>query len=315
VTPAKPVSAAEAHRLAAVDRQRGLADALLDAAAIRRLRLQAGYSTRRFARALGVSASTIRGLEDGSNHHQLPLTLIAHLAELLDVSTRELFACTGHDAVAPTKDDRTVEAALQSLPGVVAASDLAAALGWTLQRTRQALDALDQRLQSTGARLHRNGWQQYAIRPATEHLSDQQQQALHRIGHATVASTRSPHDCYWLPRAGSSTTAGSRARPTANAWPCKACSNKGPSSRSRARRRSSRPPTRSTASTPSCASRRASRHYAQGGYAQGPHACSTSYARFNAGRKTTRPTPTRRQPLKNSRHLTEETATSALNNS
>lgn len=182
MTPAKPVSAAEAHRLAAVDRQRGLADALLDAAAIRRLRLQAGYSTRRFARALGVSASTIRGLEDGSNHHQLPLTLIAHLAELLDVSTRELFACTGHDAVAPTKDDRTVEAALQSLPGVVAASDLAAALGWTLQRTRQALDALDQRLQSTGARLHRNGWQQYAIRPATEHLSDQQQQALHRIG-------------------------------------------------------------------------------------------------------------------------------------
>ncbi|MCA1682916.1 MAG: hypothetical protein LC685_02830, partial [Actinobacteria bacterium] len=37
-------------------------------------------------------------------------------------------------------------------------------------------------LRLTGARLHRNGWQQYAIRAASDHLSDQQQQALHRIG-------------------------------------------------------------------------------------------------------------------------------------
>jgi len=201
--------------MAPVDEQRRLGGALLDAAAIRRLRLQAGYSTRRFARALGVSASTIRGLEEGSNHHQLPLTLIAHLAELLGVSTRELFACITHDAVAPTTDDRTVEAAMQSLPGVVAASDLAAALGWTLQRTREALDVLDHRLQSTGARLHRNGWQQYAIRPATEHLSNQQRQDLHRIGprdrglnHITarllLAATRGELDDRWFKTASNS---------------------------------------------------------------------------------------------------------------
>ncbi|MCA1699573.1 MAG: hypothetical protein LC790_12010 [Actinobacteria bacterium] len=30
-----------------------------------------GHSTRRFARALGVSASTVRGLEEDSNHDQL----------------------------------------------------------------------------------------------------------------------------------------------------------------------------------------------------------------------------------------------------
>lgn len=198
-----------------MDEQRRLGGALLDAAAIRRLRLQAGYSTRRFARALGVSASTIRGLEEGSNHHQLPLTLIAHLAELLGVSTRELFACITHDVVAPTTDDRTVEAAMQSLPGVVAASDLAAGLGWTLQRTREALDVLDHRLQSTGARLHRNGWQQYAIRPATEHLSNQQRQDLHRIGprdrglnHITarllLAATRGELDDRWFKTASNS---------------------------------------------------------------------------------------------------------------
>lgn len=183
MTGAAPLSAVDAQRLLAVaEKQRRQASPLLDATAIRRLRLQAGYSTRRFARALGVSASAVRGLEDGSNHQQLPLALIARLAELLGVSTRELFSCPADDAVAPTTDDRTVEAALQSLPGVAAAADLATALGWTLARTRQALDELKERLQPTGARLHRNGWQQYAIRPATEHLSDRQQQALHRIG-------------------------------------------------------------------------------------------------------------------------------------
>jgi predicted transcriptional regulator len=38
------------------------------AAAIRRLRLEGGYSSRRFARALGVSARTIRGLDNASVH-------------------------------------------------------------------------------------------------------------------------------------------------------------------------------------------------------------------------------------------------------
>lgn len=195
------------------------AGTLLDAAEIRRLRLQAGYSSRRFARALGVSASTIRGLEDGSNHEQLPLTLVARLADLLGVAPRELFARAAPDAVEPSIDDRTVEAALQSLPGVVAASELARALGWTLERARQALDDLDERLQSTGTRLHRNGWQQCAIRPATEHLSNQQQQALHRIGprdrglnnitaRLLLAATRGELDDRWFKTATNSERVG-----------------------------------------------------------------------------------------------------------
>ncbi|MDP8907830.1 MAG: hypothetical protein M3N47_01650 [Chloroflexota bacterium] len=71
---------------------------------------------------------------------------------------------------------------------------------WKLERTRAALDVLEERLQTTGARLHRNGWQQCAIRPATQHLTDDQQQALHRIGprarpqpdHRTAAARRHP---------------------------------------------------------------------------------------------------------------------------
>lgn len=35
---------------------------------------------------------------------------------------------------------------------------------------------------NSGIRLHDHGWQRHALRPATEHLSDEQRQALHRIG-------------------------------------------------------------------------------------------------------------------------------------
>jgi transcriptional regulator with XRE-family HTH domain len=220
MTPAKappPTPARQAQ--AELRRQRLQAGALLDTAMLRRLRLQAGYSTRRFARALGVSASTIRGLEEGSNHDQLPLTFVARLSELLGVAPQELFAHRANEPVDPSTDDRIVEAALQSVPGVVAISELARALEWKLERTRRALDALEDRLQPTGTRLHRNGWQQCAIRPATQHLTDAQQQAMHRIGprdrglnHITarllLAATRGELDDRWVTSASNSERVG-----------------------------------------------------------------------------------------------------------
>jgi transcriptional regulator with XRE-family HTH domain len=155
---------------------------ILDVAELRRLRLKAGLSTRRMGRAVGVSASTIRGLESGANHEQLPLILVARLAEALEVTPQELFARARDEPAMAGDDDRVVEAALQSRSGVTASYDLATCLGWTLERVVRALDALDQRLEGTGTRLHRNSWQQRAIRPATDLLSDDQQQALHRLG-------------------------------------------------------------------------------------------------------------------------------------
>jgi transcriptional regulator with XRE-family HTH domain len=216
MTPPKTPRPTPPHEVQAERRRlREQAGSLLDTVTLRRLRLQAGYSTRRFARALGVSASTVRGLETGANHNQLPLTFLARLAELLGVAPQELFARTTHEPVEPSSDDRVVEAALHSLPGVVADSDLASALEWKLERTRRALDALETRLQSTGARLHRNGWQQCAIRPATQHLTDDQQQALQRIGprdrglnHITarllLAATRGEIDDRWFKTASNS---------------------------------------------------------------------------------------------------------------
>lgn len=182
---------------------------LLEGARIRRLRLQAGYSHRRLARMLGVSASTIRGLEEGTNHDQLPLTLIDQLAQHLAVSIPELFGRPDSEAVMPACDDRIIEAALRCATGLIAIADLADAMDWTLERTRSALDALDERVQPTGTRMHRNSWQQCALRPATEHLTDHQQHALHQIGprsrgltHLTaqllVAATRGEIDDHWF---------------------------------------------------------------------------------------------------------------------
>ena len=77
MTPPKTPSPTQRRQVQAEQRRLSQqADALLDTTTLRRLRLQAGYSTRRFARALGVSASTVRGLEEGSNHDQLPLTFV-----------------------------------------------------------------------------------------------------------------------------------------------------------------------------------------------------------------------------------------------
>jgi len=152
--------------------------------------------------------------------------------------TRELFARATDEPADPSTDDRIIEVALQSLPGVVAASDLARALGWKLERARRALD---RRLQPTGARLHRNGWQQYAIRQAATISPISSSRRCIASAHATTASTTSPHDCCSPPPAANSTTTGSRPPQTANAWPCRACSSKAPSSRSPARPRSSPP--------------------------------------------------------------------------
>jgi hypothetical protein len=84
----------------------------------------------------------------------MPLSLIARLGDLLNVAPTELFARPADETPAPADDDRAVEAALASLDGVVAVSDLAQALEWTLDRTRAALDVLEVRLGHTGCRLH-----------------------------------------------------------------------------------------------------------------------------------------------------------------
>jgi transcriptional regulator with XRE-family HTH domain len=155
---------------------------LLDGKRIRRLRHARGYSVRRLARHLGVSATTITNLELGLNHAEVALRLVTDLASLLCVEPGELFARAADQPAALTRDDQAIEAALTITNCATTTTDLADALGWDLARVRAALRALEHRQGSSGIRVRDHGWQRHALRPATEYLSDEQQQALHRIG-------------------------------------------------------------------------------------------------------------------------------------
>lgn len=137
---------------------------------------------RRVARDLGVSAVTMANLEDGVNHADLPLRMVADLARVLGVAPVELFARATDAPAAPAPDDQAVEAALMIRRSATPNSDLAKALGWDLRRVRAALTRLEERQRHSGIRLHDHKWQCHSLRPATEHLSDEQQQAVHRIG-------------------------------------------------------------------------------------------------------------------------------------
>ena len=137
---------------------------------------------RRVARDLGVSAVTMANLEDGVNHADLPMRMVADLARVLGVAPVELFARAGDQPAAPAPDDQAVEAALMIRRSSTSNSDLAKALGWDLRRVRTALARLVERQCHSGIRLHDHKWQCHSLRPATEHLSDEQQQAVHRIG-------------------------------------------------------------------------------------------------------------------------------------
>jgi transcriptional regulator with XRE-family HTH domain len=134
------------------------------------------------ARSLAVSATTVALIEDGANHDELSLRLVSELARVLGVAPAELFCHQPQTAPEPTDDDRTLEAALLITSAATPDHALAEALGWPLARTRDALRTLENRLLQSGIRLHDHGWRRYALRPATEHLTQQQQHALHRIG-------------------------------------------------------------------------------------------------------------------------------------
>ncbi len=155
---------------------------LLDSQRIRELRHVRGFSVRRVARHLGISATAVASLEVGANHAGLSLRVVADLARLLGVAPAELFARVRDQPAVPTTDDQALEAALAMTQSATSTTDLARALKWDLARVRQALRQFEARLQQSGVRLHDHGWQRYALRSATEHLSDDQQRAINRIG-------------------------------------------------------------------------------------------------------------------------------------
>lgn len=127
---------------------------MLDTQLIVRRRHELGLSQRHVARQLGVSPVTVAALESGTNHHDLPMRLVARLADTLACELVKLIAPehqNGRDA-----DDGLVAevgALLASTDHAVAVETLAEALDSTLDRVRQQLKVLDQELRGSGLRL------------------------------------------------------------------------------------------------------------------------------------------------------------------
>lgn len=131
---------------------------MLDIALIVRRRHELALSHRAVARHLGVSAGTVKTLEEGSNHADLPLRLLVRLAEILAVEPAQLLRTA--ETADSSKDGRgcrvaTLGALLGSVQKPVAVEALAEACETTLAETEVLLGRLAVRLRRCGLELHR----------------------------------------------------------------------------------------------------------------------------------------------------------------
>jgi transcriptional regulator with XRE-family HTH domain len=152
----------------------------LDPTKVATARLAAGYSVHALARLLGVSQSAIRSLEEGINHRELNLGLLADLAHALQQPPADLFYDQTPSHRPPAPDDVVVEAALTELRGWTRTGHLAEALGFTLERTRAALQALGERLEGSGIQLESSTWGITRLRPAPGVLNETQRRLVAR---------------------------------------------------------------------------------------------------------------------------------------
>jgi len=145
----------------------------------RRLRLQAGMSTRALARAAATSTTTIDGITDATNHRSIDLGMLCDIAAELGVHPAALLDGAAQ-AVEARPDDSIIEAALAEVGGSPSANDLAEALGWPTSRVHHALRALKTRLKSTGQQLISRGWDRHSLKPDRLLMTSTQRRALHQ---------------------------------------------------------------------------------------------------------------------------------------
>jgi transcriptional regulator with XRE-family HTH domain len=138
---------------------------ILDVGEVIRLRLARSLSIRRLAVKTGVSQTLIRGLERGHNHEMLNLRFLTRLAGALEVPPEALLRPELR-AEAIGDDDVRVEAALAMAHRAIDVAELAAAFGWSMKRTRDAVVALAARLDGTGQVVIDAGWRKVQLVPA-----------------------------------------------------------------------------------------------------------------------------------------------------
>lgn len=117
---------------------------------------------------------------------RLCAALDLHPAELFTTPTRKVQRQrTPPSRAAQARDDAVLEAAFTTLADPVGHGALADALGWPLDRLREALDTLEQRLGDTGMRVDHDPGPPAVIRGLRRRdavLTETQRTALHRLG-------------------------------------------------------------------------------------------------------------------------------------
>lgn len=128
---------------------------ILNSELVRRRRAELGLSARAMGAALGTSGSVIVRIESGDNHPDLTIGLVAQLADLLGVNAADLFVSSNtRDRSDTAADDaRAMGSLLFAAETNVPAGALRDALGWTHERTKNALSELAIRLKDVGLQL------------------------------------------------------------------------------------------------------------------------------------------------------------------
>lgn len=132
------------------------ADAILDGTFIRRRRAELGLSARSVGANLGVTPSVVTRLEIGQNHQDISVGVVARLAEVLGVDVADLFlASTSRLRDAEADDIAALGSLLHQADVVTPRAVFRDVLGWSDERVRSTIEALDEQLRTVGMRLSR----------------------------------------------------------------------------------------------------------------------------------------------------------------
>jgi transcriptional regulator with XRE-family HTH domain len=152
----------------------------LAASLFRQCRERLTLTETTLARQTGVSPSTIRALERGTNHLELRVRFLMRLTDVLGIQPAQLFEAPGEAPAQPaTTDDAKLEALLHQHGTVVHRTSVLRALKWTPKRLHDAEERLAARLAGTGTWLQRHHWG-LAIWPASQYVTPDELTTLAR---------------------------------------------------------------------------------------------------------------------------------------
>jgi transcriptional regulator with XRE-family HTH domain len=154
----------------------------LNSDAIRRGRTTQALSQRQLSRMTDIRLAALLKLEKGGSCDRVTLNMLFKLADALCVEPAALIAQQTRESVSPEPDDIQVEAALAQAGKLINRDDLAWALGWDIERTRQGLGALEDRLRGTGQRLRAGKFGWYGLGAAGGVLTEDAAACLERTG-------------------------------------------------------------------------------------------------------------------------------------